>query len=45
MGGAIASHRGHGQSIGLQTSVLVLVWVATLIRSPEFLNFSSTTNE
>ena len=45
MGGAIASHLGHGQSIGLQTSVLVLVWVATLIRYPEFLSFKSTTNE
>jgi hypothetical protein len=43
MGGAIASHLGHGQSIGLQTTVLVLVWVATLIRYPEFYNFSSKT--
>ena len=42
MGGAVASHLGHGQSIGLQSTVLVLVWVATLIRYPEFLDFSST---
>ena len=41
MGGAIASHLGHGQSIGLQTTVLILVWIATLIRYPEFLNFNS----
>ncbi len=43
MGGAIASHLGHGQSIGLQTSVLLLVWIATLIRYPEFINFKSNT--
>ena len=42
MGGAIASHLGHGQGIGLQTSVLVLVWIATLIRYPEFLDFETT---
>jgi hypothetical protein len=41
MGGAIASHLGHGQSIGLQTCVLVFVWAATLIRYPEFLDFNS----
>ena len=43
MGGAIASHLGHGQSIGLQTTVLILVWIATLIRYPEFLDFNSDT--
>ena len=41
MGGAIAAHLGHDQSIGLQCTVLVLVWIATLIRYPEFLNFKS----
>ncbi len=41
MGGAVAAHLGYGQSIGLQTSVLVLVWVATLIRYPEFLAFKA----
>ncbi len=41
MGGAIAAHMGHGESFGLQGSVLVLSWIATLIRYPEFLDFSS----
>jgi len=41
MGGAIASHLGHGQSIAMQSTVLALVWVATLIRYPDFLNFKT----
>ena len=39
MGGAIASHLGHGQSVGLQIGVLVFVWLATFVRYPEFLDF------
>lgn len=39
MAGAVASHLGHGESIGFQTTILCLVWAATLIRYPEFLRF------
>ena len=42
MGGAIAAHLGHGQSIGLQSTVLCLVWIATLLRYPEFLTMGKS---
>lgn len=45
MAGAVASHLGHGQSIGLQATVLTLVWAATLIRYPEFLRFKSASED
>ena len=45
MGGAIASHMGHGQSFAMQSIVLILVWVAAFIRYPEFLNFGSKSSE
>ena len=40
MGGAIASHMGHGESFTMQSTVLVLAWIAALIRYPEFLDFN-----
>ncbi|WP_299672382.1 DoxX family protein [uncultured Polaribacter sp.] len=39
MAGAVAAHLGHGQNIGFQTTILCLIWTATLIRYPEFLRF------
>ncbi len=41
MGGAIAAHMGHGESFVMQSIVLILAWVATFIRYPEFLDVSS----
>jgi uncharacterized membrane protein YphA (DoxX/SURF4 family) len=41
MSGAIAAHLGHDQSIGLQTSVIILVWIAAIIRYPDFLKLEA----
>ena len=36
LGGAIAAHIGHGESFGMQSTVLILVWIATFLRAPDF---------
>lgn len=35
LGGAIATHMGHGESIAQPAVVLTLAWIATAIRNPE----------
>jgi len=37
MGGAIVTHMGHGEPFIVQSVILVLVWIAAFIRSPELL--------
>ncbi|MFT4678948.1 MAG: hypothetical protein ACI84C_002540 [Flavobacteriales bacterium] len=37
MSGAIAGHLAHTQNIGLQSMVIVFVWVAAILRYPDFL--------
>jgi hypothetical protein len=37
MSGAIAAHFGHGQSVTLQSMVIVFVWIGALLRYPGFL--------
>lgn len=45
MGGAIAAHMGHGESFTMQSTVLVLAWIAAFLRYPEFLKFNSSESE
>ena len=44
MGGAIASHMGHGETFTMQSTVLVLAWIAAFIRYPEFLKFGNSSS-
>ena len=37
MGGAIAAHMGHGESIAQPALVLAFIWLAVLVRNPEAL--------
>lgn len=38
MGGAITLHMSNAEPFGMQSFVLVLAWVATFVRHPNFIN-------